>query len=394
MAIEIIIIAVMLVLSAFFSGVETAILSLSPLNIVRGSKTYLAHLYQRRELLIVVLLIGNNITIVSATIALENLLSKSSGVGIEVFGFVIQLILFFLFAEALPKVFFRKGGNFLLGYLYPLVMFFYYLLRPFGVVFLSFTRFLVRLFPSRSQLNREEIVGFIRSNFVESKDFIMEGFFQLEKTKAKEIMTPLPEFISFPEEETISEIMKEVEQSGYSRYPLFSERGDNITGYVDVKDFLPVPFSTRLSTVSHTAVYVPDTLTADRVRYKMQEEGEPMLFVVNEFGSVIGLITLENLAEELVGDIVSNDQANEFPDIIYLNSSKYILAGNLDIDDFSDYFRIEITKDGFETLNGYINNFAGRILVKDEEIRTPVGVFRVMEGDEKTIQRFIYRKNN
>ncbi len=390
---DFLIIFIMLIFSAFFSGVETGVLSLSPLNIVRGKQSILVWLYRRREMLIVTMLVGNNITIVSSTMALQNILSKNQDIWTTIGGFTIQLIVFFLLAEALPKAVFRRGGIIFLGYVYPLILFFYYLFKPVSLFFFYFTTILVRLFPSRTALSRDEVIGFIGSNFVGDSQPIMEGFLLLEKTRAREIMTPLPEFISFDKDETISDITRIIDKANYSRYPVYEERGDNIIGYVNVRDFLEVPPSTKLSQILHPASFMPETLSAEKVRRRMQEDKLPILFTVNEYGSVVGLITFENIAEELTGDIVAHDQSHEEEDIKHLGNRGYRLGGNLDIDDFNDYFGFTIEKDGYETITGYLTQLTGRIPQKGETVSAPAGEFYIAEADPKTINTIIYKKH-
>lgn len=388
---ELIVIFVMLVLSAFFSGFEVALLGLNPLTVVQDKKGYLKTLLIYKEKLIASTLIGNNITIVASTLALERLIRNWTGWQ-QSLGLVLQVVVFFLLAEFAPKSFFRHFYKQILSFLFYPIMFMYYLLLPFSTLFLKVPQLIFRLFPQKTSegLTRDDIFAFVNRHVADTQMPLTEGIMLLSSTRAREVMTPLPDVVSAGKDFTVRQATALLDEYGYTRYPVYQNRGDNIIGYINVFDFLNAKSNAKLSTLLYKPIFVPETLSVDKLLFRMQKENLPMVFVVSEYGSVSGIVTLENIAEELVGELVSADQKAEQPYITQERKNKFILDGNLDIDDFNHKFHCRIVKDGFETLTGYLIHVSGKIPAQDEKISLPQGNFVILEADEKTIDRVSY----
>lgn len=384
-----------LLLSAFFSGTETALLGLNPVNIVRGNRQKLSYLYSKREVLIATCLIGNNLTIVAATISLDSLLTKySHGIITSIIAFTIQILIFFFMAELLPKSVFRKLGSRVLEFFYYLLKLFYLVFSPLSFTFLKLTEFFQKIFPRRSRATNTQVYYFISSQFTREEVIIPDGILTMRKTKAKEVMTPLADVFSLDVNMQVKNILPLLEQTAYSRYPVYENRGDNITGYISIYDLLYAKPAEKLANYVYKASYVPEPVTIDRIVINMQNENLPMVFVVSEYGAVTGLITLENIAEELVGDIRTIEQKEETPDIIKVKPRTYILDGNLDIDDFNDRFKLNIEKHDFETLNGYLIHLLDRIPDDNEKIKTDFGEFFIQKSDKKSVEKVRLRLKN
>ncbi|MCB1148332.1 MAG: CBS domain-containing protein, partial [Leptospiraceae bacterium] len=190
----------------------------------------------------------------------------------------------------------------------------------------------------------------------------------------------------------LREAYETIEENMYTRYPVFEERGDNIVGFITVYDILENNPATRVSSIIREPTFVPETLPADLLLQKMQSEKLQIVFIVSEYGTVIGLVTQENLAEELVGDIISRDQAHEAKYIVAAGRRKFELDGNLDIDDFNSTFGMQIDKDGFETLNGYVVRQLGRIPELKDSIDTGNGILTVLEADRMRAIKFLFQQ--
>ncbi|MDH5719580.1 MAG: hemolysin family protein [Spirochaetia bacterium] len=389
MTIEIQIILFMLFLSAFFSGTETAVLGLGILDLVNDKKKKLNWILQRKRNILAVVLIGNNITIVSAALSLELFLKDNIEPWAQSAAFAAQIAIFFFLGEAFPKAFSRKLSKKILFVLYFPLKVFYYFFLPFAVFLLWLTDFITKALPEKEGMKKEDIFHFVESHIPEDEP-ITNSILKLNKTFAKEIMQPLPEITGLEKNMNIKEALVILEKTPYTRFPVYEERGDNIVGYVNVFDFLSQRQSSKLSGIMYPPVFVPETLPANQILYKMQKEQIPMVFPVNEYGGVAGLITLENIAEELVGDILSIEQTHETPDIIKTIKGKYLLDANMDIDDFNDYFSIKIQKAGFETITGFIIKKIGRIPNVNEKLEFDFGNFVIDEADKKTIHKITF----
>ena len=393
MIVEITLLALFLSTSTFFSGIETATFGLGPLNLVRGDKKKLFKLYYSKNEIISTCLIGNNISIVAATILVDSLISSEGKPWATSIAIAFEILLFFVLAEAMPKTIFHKLDFKVLQSSYYLIYFFYFLFWPLSKLFLFITNTFLKFFPTQNKLRKEDIFHFLSANMHEQD--ITKRLSKLSTIQVKTVMTPINQAKSLDKNSTVKDFIEILDKTAFSRYPVYEVRGDLIIGYVDSSHLLKAGREEKIENYLQKPQYVSEYLSIDRMLFKMQEEKFSMAFVVSEFGSVIGLLTLENLAEELVGDIFSEERF-EIPEIQKSKEDKtaYKLSGFLDIDDFNEYFDQNIKKDGFETLAGCIMKKTLTIPKVHEEIQFPFGIFKILEGDSRTIQTILFHPNS
>lgn len=383
---HIIIMLVMIFASAILSGMEISMAALSPFHYQKKYKEKITFLLRKKDSIISTLLIGNNICLVTATIALDNLLPRSLNTYSRLGAFLLQILLFFFLAELLPKNIFRKLNSWIVVKLYFVIIIIYYILFPLSWFFAIFSSYFFRFIPESKQVKKEDIVHFIRKQFTREKRPITQGLSSLGKTRALEVMTPTPEVFSVNSDSNIKEALLVIKGTSYSRYPVYESRGDNLVGYIKIFDLLNARPTESIKKYMYDPIYVPESLPIDKVLHKMQKEIFQMVFVVNEYGSVTGIITLENIAEEIIGsDILAREQITEKPYIVKINESTFELDGNLDIDDFNEMFELNIEKKGFETITGYIINVYGDIPEKGTKIATNFGSLLIRNANKKTI---------
>ena len=379
---------------AFFSGAETAMLGLNPLNVVMGDKLKLYRLYKNKEAIISTCLIGHSVCIVSATLFIDTILGTPTS-STEHFLFLLIDVLFFIllliFGELLPKTLAKNFESITLQVLFLPIYFFYYLFWPISWLFLKFSNLLFHFFPEEDIIRREDIFYFLSYHLQGNN--ITSGLMSIGSTQAKEIMTPLSQIYSLDKYSTVKDFMNLMAKTSYSRYPIFEDRGDNIIGYVQVTDLINAQMRQQLSRYICKAIYIPEHLPADKLLSHMQSRNTPMVFVINEFGNVIGLITIENLAEEVVGSIDHQLQPAQ-QEILWKEKNQYILLGSLDIDDFNEYFKKRIDKIGFETLAGYLMRQVDRIPSVNEDISTTIGNFKVLQANDKQIYEVLFTKGS
>lgn len=396
MSTEIIVILLMLFFSAFFSGTEIALLGISPYQVTGKGKEKLRKLLQQRDNLISTMLIGNNITIVAATLALNKILGSLDDPWLKFGAFSAQTLLFFFAGEALPKNLFRKINYSALNALYPVIQGIYYLFLPLSKILMVITKKLFEALPKNEENKEtgEDLIYFIGSHFVKEDTPIARGLLSLKNTLVREIMTPLPEIFSLASSINIADATEVIQNTAYSRYPVYKDRGDNIIGYINVFDILGTKPSQKISTIMYDPVFIPDTLKANELLFRMLRQQWPMVFIVNEYGIVTGMVSLENIAEEIVGDeIMASEQIAETPDVVPLENGAFLLDGNLDIDDFNQYFQLFIEKQGFETITGYLCHICGYIPRMGEIIEREYGSYEIVEASQKTLDLIRYMPN-
>jgi CBS domain containing-hemolysin-like protein len=191
------------------------------------------------------------------------------------------------------------------------------------------------------------------------------SIFRLGDTLTREIMVPRIDIVALEITTPLPEAVETFLQSGYSRLPVYNETIDNLLGLLYVKDLLKMwreasqMFS--LEEILRPAYFVPETKKVDELLEEMQSQRIHLGIVVDEYGGVAGLVTLEDIVEEIVGEIQDEyDEAEEMPFSV-INETEYIFQGRVDLDDFNDIMRCELPKDEADTLGGYIYSRIGKV---------------------------------
>ena len=198
------------------------------------------------------------------------------------------------------------------------------------------------------------------------------SIFQLDNTLAREVMVPRIDIIAFEEHTTLQEATETLLQTGHSRAPVFSESIDNVIGLVYIKDLLAAwsdgGLDQRVSDIMREAYFVPEAKKVDDLLTEMQATRMHIAIVVDEYGGTAGVVTIEDIVEEIVGEILDEyDFAEELP-YEQLESGEFIFSGGIDIDDVNQITGAQIPKDTSETLGGYIYGRLGKVPVPGETV--------------------------
>jgi len=206
-------------------------------------------------------------------------------------------------------------------------------------------------------------------------------------------MIPDVDIISVDADESYKNIISVIERTRFSRIPVYKNTKDNFIGYIYYRDLIKNPHS-KIEEILIDPAFIPETKNVFDIYNKMQKERIPLLFVTDEYGNTTGMLTFEDIAEEIVGEIQTDDHPSE-KIITKLTEKKYLLSGRLDIDYFQRYFNIEINKIHFETLAGFIMSLNGEIPDKGDHIRFKEYEFIIEETGLRTIDKvlFILPKN-
>jgi putative hemolysin len=380
-----------LIVAAFFAATEVAFFSLTPLSVTRGDRVKLERLFLSKNDIIAMLLTGNSLAIVCGTLALDAMLPPEKEIQYKILAFLIELILFFLLSEALPKAVGRRKNIVLLEKCYNVIWLFYYLLLPMSYMFLKISRLIGRISVDHPNDARLEVFRFISQHTGESQLPLTESLAAYSRTTIREIMTPMNELFSLSADATLAECAEIMEKSSYSRYPVYENIPADITGYIDLRDLLNAPASTRVKQLMRPAIFYPYSLKVDFLHGEMRRHAQPIVFVVSEYGIILGMVTEENLAEELVGDIFSHDQKLETQYLKKIDPGIYEVDCVMDIDDFIKIFSLNIQKENFETLGGYLLSACARVPLQNEELELPSGQFTVLEASRRAIRRVRFR---
>lgn len=214
------------------------------------------------------------------------------------------------------------------------------------------------------------------------------SIFQYGDTLAREIMVPRIDMLALDVETPITTALNAVIESGHSRVPVYENTIDNIIGLLYAKDLLKFQpcddALTALRTMLRPVYFVPEAKKLDDLLTEMQTQRVHIAVVVDEYGGVAGLVTLEDIMEEIIGEIRDEyDQGEEAP-YVKISDDEYIFQGNVDLDDFNELMNTELTKDTADTIGGFVYGEIGKVPTGGETIR--------LEGVDLTIEQVIGRR--
>lgn len=218
---------------------------------------------------------------------------------------------------------------------------------------------------------------------------LINSVFEFSETTVREAMIPRTQIAAITENCTLEEIARAFEQHGYSRLPVYRESLDNVAGFIHSKDVMPFllkPAEFRLDEVLQSPLYIVDSARLEDVLRQMQTAKSHFGFVVDEHGGVEGIITLEDLLEEIVGDISDehDDEVNE--QIAEIGDDKYLLDGGLAVKDLNKRLGLHVPEsDAYTTIAGFLMSEAGQVLQAGENVRFNGHIFHIEKVDRRRI---------
>lgn len=400
------IVLVCIVSYIFFSATETAIISGDTLfleNLARkgNSKAVkVLHLIQEPDTALAMTLIGSNIASMASAAFITFIASKAyimNDTNLFLLA-AVQTIVFLMVCELLPKILSRSNPERFLLMSYWLIHFFVIIFRPLIYSTLAISNFVKRglsINDSKPMVidSREEIDALFKAvekeGIIDSRHYIyFNEILSFRDVRANEVMTPLIDIISIEKNQSIRHCITLIEKTRFSRIPVFEERVDNIIGFIYYKDILKNGLVSNLEQIMRPPYFVPETKKIYELIKDMEDNEVDMIFAVNEYGAVEGLLTDEDIAEEIVGEIQTRDHPQE--DLIKeIGPWRYSVAGNLDIEFFQRRFGIKIDKHEFVTVAGFLLYILGYIPKTGEKFNYQNVVFQIEEATDRSIERVI-----
>ena len=395
LAISLVIVIFLLLCSALISGSEVAYFSLSAADknrLKKKSKTnhvVLKNLKNPEKLLATILVTNNfvNIGIIILTANITNNLITIGNSPIIEFIFQVVLITFFLllFGEIMPKVyathFALKFARFMA---FPL-QFLEKLFRPINSILIYSTSFVnKRLQKHRKNISMDDISQALKltsdQELSEEKD-ILEGIVKFGNKNVEEIMRPRVDVISLDIKTSFSKVLEVINSSGFSRIPVYIESFDNIKGILYIKDILPHSHkvdSFKWQTLARPPFYVPETKKINSLLEDFQKSKVHLAVVVDEYGGTSGIVTLEDILEEIVGEII--DEFDEEEDFFSkISENEYMFDGKILLGDF--YKTVECEDTVFNEVKGDADTLAGLILELKGEFPNSHDKFKCKQFD-------------
>ena len=256
-----------------------------------------------------------------------------------------------------------------------------------------FQSLLNNFFPADPK-NREELVEAIRDS--EQNEVInqetrqmIEGVIEISELRVRDIMIPRSQIVFINAQQSVSECLDVIIESAHSRFPVIADERDNVIGLLLAKDLLKYlrpdaqPFSVH--EVLRPAVIIPESKRVDRMLKEFRSERFHMAIVVDEFGSISGLVTIEDILEQIVGDIEDEFDEEDVEDIRQLSKHIYAVQALTDIEDFNQYFGTGFTGEEVDTIGGVIMQAFGYLPTRGESITLDNIEFKVTSADSRRI---------
>ena len=412
--ISIIITVLLLASSALISGSEVAYFSLKPSDIgdmrnhnTRSYKTALTHL-EKPELLLATILISNNfvnvaIVILSSYIAGNLVTFNQPGALQFLFEVVVITSMILFFGEILPKVYAGQfPKKFAVFMAYPLLLI-TRLFKPLSLLMVKSTNVVNKTLAKRMKgISLDEIshaLDLTDDNLTEGKD-ILKGIVTFGNTNAEEIMTARVDVVDIDIKSELSKVISIIIDSGYSRLPVYEEGPDDVKGILYVKDLLPhinMDNTFKWQKLIRPAYYVPETKRINDLLQEFKMHKMHMAVVVDEYGGTSGIVTLEDILEEIVGEI-SDELDDDEVNFSMLPDGNFVFEGKTLLKDF---FKVtEIPEGSFsklsdepETLAGLLLELKGEIPVKHEIIEYGKYKFTILSADSRRIKKIRFAPN-
>lgn len=385
MEFDFIIILISIILSAFFSGMEIAFISSNKLHIELEKKregfipSILSKLTQKSSKFITTMLVGNNISLVIYSYFMGKVIVDSFGIESILLQTVISTIIILVVAEFFPKVIFRIYANQTLKIFALPAYFFYVLLSVFSSFINGISDFFLKIFfrtdkdLQRTEFSKEELENYISEQLeigdnnddeIDSEIQIFQNALEFQKVKAREIMVPRTEVLAVEIHETVSKLNEYFIKSGYSKILVYKTSLDEIIGYVNAFELFKKP--KNIKSILLPVEIVPESMMINDVLNSLIKKRKSIAVVVDEYGGTSGIITIEDIVEELFGEIEDEHDVLELTDEV-ISETQFKFSARLEIDYLNEEYNLSFPKEeAYETLGGFIINHTENIPEKDE----------------------------
>jgi gliding motility-associated protein GldE len=412
---KVVVLVLLLICSALISGAEVALFGLTQtdLNTIEEESTsrgkLIIKLLERPKKLLATILISNNainIGIVLLFSSIGNtLFSEIDQVLFEFVSvrFVLEVLvatfLILMFGEILPKIYANRNRIQFSGFMALPLKVFDFLLTPLSTPMRSATIFLQeKLGRQKSNLSVDHLSQALEltseGDTTKEEQKILEGIVSFGNTDTKQVMRPRIDIFALNEEMKFPEVLEEIKKNGYSRIPVFAENMDAILGVLYVKDLLPYIDRKTFNWMSliREPYFVPENKKLDDLLLEFQEQKKHLAVVVDEYGGTSGIVTLEDIIEEIVGDI--SDEFDD-EDLVFskLDDYTYVFEGKTTLKDFYRVVKIdneeefELRKGESETIAGFVLEISGSFPRRGEKVLFNDYQFIVESMDKKRLKQ-------
>jgi len=317
---------------------------------------------------------------------------------------IIVTYLHVVFGELTPKAAALNHPEILAKWLAPPLLFFAWITKPFTFFLNRSSQVILRMLGQEKAGNEEAVhspeeIRLLVEQSTERGEMqphdadMIDAVFEFSEKNAREVMTPRTELVALPVEATLSEVLQVVQESGLSRYPVYDESIDNIIGVVLAKDLLKL-LAPRANTeafdlpsIMRPVHVIPGSREVEEVLADFKRLKEHMAIVLDEYGGTAGVVTMEDLLEEIVGEILDEyDTPEDAEAPMHIRAGETLVPGSTHIGELNEHFGLSVPDEDYTTIGGYVFGMLGRLPVVGDRVIAGGAIFSVREMDGRRIE--------
>lgn len=407
-----IVIVILVLLSGFFSGTETAFSCANKLrlkNMVMLGKKHAKAVYtfaeEKYDKLVTAILIGNNIVNLTAsaigTVVFGKLLIDSSLDSTTV-STVVMTVAVLIFGEITPKYLASIYPEKFCFFFYPLMQLFYWILTPVSLIFGGYKKLLSKIFRLKSDdtVTDAELISLVKEaeedgTLKEDESELVRSALEFDDLKVEDILVPRVDVVAVKYDSPMDEIMRTFRENTYSRLPVYKDKIDNIVGLIHERDFYNAYLNGEkdIASAIQNIVFTSEYTHISTLLKQLQKQKIHMAAVSDEYGGLVGIVTLEDILEELVGEIWDEHDEEE---ILYgkIAEDEYWVDGKCDLEEFFGLYGLETDEDDFEsnTVGGWVTEKYGGIPPVGEILRFKFLEIKVVKATKQKVLKIRSKK--
>ena len=407
-----IVIVILVLLSGFFSGTETAFSCANKLrlkNMVMLGKKHAKAVYtfaeEKYDKLVTAILIGNNIVNLTAsaigTVVFGKLLINSSLDSTTV-STVVMTVAVLIFGEITPRYLASIYPERFCFFFYPLMQLFYWILTPVSFIFGGYKKLLSKIFRLKSDdaVTDAELISLVKEaeedgTLKEDESELVRSALEFDDLKVEDILVPRVDVVAVKYDSPMDEIMRTFRENTYSRLPVYKDKIDNIVGLIHERDFYNAYLNGEkdIASAIQNIVFTSEYTHISTLLKQLQKQKIHMAAVSDEYGGLVGIVTLEDILEELVGEIWDEHDEEE---ILYgkIAEDEYWVDGKCDLEEFFDLYGLETDEDDFEsnTVGGWVTEKYGGIPPVGEILRFKFLEIKVVKATKQKVLKIRSKK--
>ncbi|STO31009.1 Putative Mg2+ and Co2+ transporter CorB [Fusobacterium necrogenes] len=415
---NILLLVILIMLSGFFSASETALTSFRSIHLEKFENDknikkieLLKNWLKNPNEMLTGLLVGNNIVNILAssiaTVVTINVIGEasSSSVAVATIGMTIIIL---IFGEITPKIIAKNQAVKIAGIVINIIYYFTWILKPIIKILMMISKFIGRMLGIEIKnegfmITEEDIISFV--NVGEAEGIIEEeekemihSIVGFGETTAKEVMTPRTSMFALEGEKTLDDVWDEIIENGFSRIPVYKDTIDNIIGVLYVKDVLSIikdgKTDTPIKNFVRLGYFVPETKSIIEILQEFRSMKVHIAMVLDEYGGIVGLVTIEDLIEEITGEIRDEFDTEEEELIHKINDNTYEVDGMIDIETLDKELSIKLPEsEDYESLGGLIVTELGRVAIIGDIVNIEDVRLEVLEVDKMRVSKVLIELN-